>query len=437
MRDVLLVFLSLCLLIYAPLAEGAEAREAAGAANPAQEQSQDQYQGQDQAGDQAPYTYENLSPDQMDNLLAPVALYPDPLLAQVLLAATFPDQVDEAARWLREGNRPEDIDTQNWDVSVKAVAHYPTVLNMMDNRLDWTTALGQAYVNQSTDVTEAVQRLRARAHEAGTLVTTPQIEVVEQEGYWCIWPAQPQYIYVPIYSPSIVFFPHPGWHGGAFISFTAGFLIGSWLIYDFDWHARSIFYFGWGRRLSPWAVRARPYIHVTNIYVNDRYRTVHVNRAVVTRRVNYENLDRYHGVHREVTFSRPAAGQAPRSQQRVQPPVNNQVIQRNINSNDERIDRFRGREAQPVGRGPQAQPQVQAQPQAHPAPKAASPPPATPFETHRGTFSPHESSARGQASRQEASRPAVAARPAPASRPSPAARSAPSRSAPPSGGRKP
>src|SRR5580658_9987616 len=117
-------------------------------------------------------SFQPFSPDQLDNLLAPIALYPDPLLAQVLLAATFPDQVAEAARFCRGGANPDDIDTQPWDVSVKAVAHYPTVIYMADN-LDWTTALGQAYINQSADVMAAVQRLRQEARDAGNLATTP------------------------------------------------------------------------------------------------------------------------------------------------------------------------------------------------------------------------------------------------------------------------
>src|ERR1700690_1018596 len=101
------------------------------------------------------------SPEQLDNLLAPVALYPDPLLAQVLVAATFPDQIDEAARFVRADSDPNDIDGQSWDVSVKAVAHYATVLFTMADDLDWTTSLGQAYVNQSDDVMASIQRLRA------------------------------------------------------------------------------------------------------------------------------------------------------------------------------------------------------------------------------------------------------------------------------------
>src|SRR5215469_4946114 len=99
------------------------------------------------------------SPDDLDNLLAPVALYPDPLVAQILPAATFPDQIDEAAQFLQSNGDPNAIDMQPWDMSVQALAHYPRVINMMASRLDWTTELGQAYVNQPDDVMNAIQRL--------------------------------------------------------------------------------------------------------------------------------------------------------------------------------------------------------------------------------------------------------------------------------------
>src|SRR5580698_4117664 len=102
--------------------------------------------------------YRPFSPEELDNLLASVALYPDPLLAQLLPAATFPDQIDEAARFCRAGANPAAIDSQPWDVSVKAVAHYPSVLYMMADGLDWTTSLGQAYVNQQDDLMASVQR---------------------------------------------------------------------------------------------------------------------------------------------------------------------------------------------------------------------------------------------------------------------------------------
>jgi hypothetical protein len=165
---------------FAPLASGSWPPEDSYFLLPAQDES----------------SYEPYTADQLDNLLAPIALYPDPLLAQVLVAATFVDQIDEAARWVRSYDQ-NGVDDQRWDVSVRAVAHYPTVLDMMDDNLDWTTAVGQAYVYQSTDMMASIQRLRAMAQAQDNLVTTPQQEVVVEGGYISIWPANPMYLYVP------------------------------------------------------------------------------------------------------------------------------------------------------------------------------------------------------------------------------------------------
>jgi len=140
--------------------------------------------------------------DELDNLLAPVALYPDPLLAQILIAATFPDQIDEAAQFCRNDPDPGDIDVQVWDVSVKALAHYPTVLNKLASHLDWAAALGEAYVTQPDDVMDSIQRLRQEAMDAGNLVDTPEQEVIVDGDDIEIWPAQDEYIYVPMYDPS-------------------------------------------------------------------------------------------------------------------------------------------------------------------------------------------------------------------------------------------
>lgn len=377
--------------------------------------------GQDQYPDQG--GYQNFSPEQLDNLLAPIALYPDPLLAQVLLAATFPDQIDEASRFVRGGGPPDDIDNQNWDVSVKAVARYPTVLDMMANRLDWTTSLGQAYVNQSTDVEESIQRLRDQAHNAGTLDSSPQLQVVQQDGSWCIWPAQPQFIYVPVYDPAVVFFGRPGWwRGGPFITFGVGYPIGAWFIYDFDWGRHRIYYHGWEGHLAPWAVRCRPYVRVTNVYVSERYRTVTVNRTVVNRRVNVENLNRYNSVHRDVRYTNVAENNLQHRVERNNPPVNNQVIQRNINPNDGRMSNFRGRETppphqetrpQPPPERPQPPPQRGPEVRPQPAPQRGSA-----YDVNPRPFTPQQSSSRGQYSRQEMSRPPAPARSAPQMRPS-------------------
>ena len=163
-----------------------------------------------------------LSTEQIDNLLAPIALYPDPLLAQVFPASTFVDQVDQAARWLRSNNNnPAKIDSQTWDVSVKSVGHYPQVVYMMSDKLDWTTALGQAYVNQSTDVLTSVQRLRARAKSAGYLVSTPQQVVIVEKEVIKVVPAQPQVIYVPTYNPQVVYVQPSGPSTGTVVAAAA------------------------------------------------------------------------------------------------------------------------------------------------------------------------------------------------------------------------
>jgi len=182
------------------------------------------------AQDRRPAPYIPLSADQLDQLVAPIALYADPLLAQVLLAATFADQVRDAADWVR-AHGTGGIDDQPWDVSVRAVAHYPTVLDMMDQTPDWTVALGQAYANQSTDVMQSVQHLRALAQAEGNLATTAEQDVVASGDNIVIWPAQPDLIYVPIYDPVLVFYRSS--YGlvrrRPYVGFSAGFPIGAWM----------------------------------------------------------------------------------------------------------------------------------------------------------------------------------------------------------------
>src|SRR5580693_8057037 len=270
-------------------------------------QSQDQVPSQDQA---APY--ENFSPDQLDNLLSPVALYPDPLLAQVFVAATFPDQVEEAARYVRE-NGQNGIDNQDWDVSVKAVAHYPTVIGMMADKIDWSTSLGQAYVNQSTDVASSVQRLRHLARSAGNLQSSPQQEVLEHDNYIAINPYQPQYIYVPVYDPAIIYYRRP--YYGPAITFGVGYPIGVWLNLGFRWGYGGgwggVYYTGWhpggwgaGCWNCGWIGRSRVNVNINNnIYVNNRYTNINVNRNVVNRTVNVNNINHYNSVHKNVNYN--------------------------------------------------------------------------------------------------------------------------------------
>ncbi len=248
--------------------------------------------------------FQAFTPDELDNLVAPVALYPDPLLAQVLLAATFPDQLAEAAQYVR-ANGTAGLDMQPWDVSVRAVAHYPTVLNMMDTKADWTTALGQAYAAQSTDVTIAVQRMRGMARAQGNLVSTPQQQIVYNDGYISIWPANPRYVYVPVYDPGVIYmrpvWARPGLH--LYFNFGVPLPIGAWLMYDWDWRARRIVYTGWNG--GGWIARSRPFVQVRNVYyVHPKYQRVVFAREVVHRRPDYSRINRYEAIHRGVTYER-------------------------------------------------------------------------------------------------------------------------------------
>jgi hypothetical protein len=176
-----------------------------------------------------------LSSAELDQLLAPIALYPDPLIAQILPAATLPSQVVLADRYVSSGGDVNQIDQRPWDDSVKALARYPGVLKWMDDNLEWTTELGQAFVNQQADVMDSIQRLRAQAQGLGNLESSPQQEVIADDGDIDIVPANPDVIYVPVYQPDAIFMQRclgPGFC----LSFGAGFAVGAWLNHDCDWH---------------------------------------------------------------------------------------------------------------------------------------------------------------------------------------------------------
>jgi Protein of unknown function (DUF3300) len=237
--------------------------------------------------------------DELDELLAPIALYPDPLLAQMLPAATFIDQIDSAARYVRQFGASSQIDDQPWDVSVRALAHYPDVLFMLDQKYDWTVSLGQAYVSQQQDVMNAIQRLRAEAEANGNLVSTSQQQVVDEGGYISIDPAEPAMVYVPQYDPLAVYAegPPPGY---GLITFGVGLTIGVWLNRDCDWRGHRIYYHGW--QGGGWISRARPHITVrNNVYINNRYSAVTANKKVIQLDVvRYrENIHRNAQLNRE------------------------------------------------------------------------------------------------------------------------------------------
>lgn len=219
------------------------------------------------------------TPDELDDMLAPIALYPDPLIAQILPAATFIDQIDEATRYVRQYGKSARIDDMPWDVSVKAIAHYPDVLFMMDQKNDWTVSLGQAFINQQQDVMDSIQSLRASAEAAGNLKSTPQQQVVVEENAISIVPAEPEVIYVPQYDPQVVFVAS-AYPSFGFIDFGTGFVIGAWLNRDCDWHRHRVYYHGW--RGGGWVSRSRSHIPVrNNVYINNNYNVININRRVI------------------------------------------------------------------------------------------------------------------------------------------------------------
>ena len=176
-----------------------------------------------------------LNAQQLEQLVAPIALYPDPLVAQVLTASTYPAQVADADRWRQaQGYAPAEqiaggADAQNWDPSVKALTAFPQVLAEMDRNMRWTTDLGNAYYNQPQDILQAVQVMRQRAQAAGNLQNTPQETVSYDQGNIEVAPANPQVVYVPAYNPWAVYgqpvSPYPGFSLlGAIGSFVGGAL---------------------------------------------------------------------------------------------------------------------------------------------------------------------------------------------------------------------
>jgi hypothetical protein len=152
------------------------------------------------------------STSQLQALVAPIALYPDSLVAQILTAATFPDQVAIGNYWMQQnksltGNAlMQAVDKESWDPSVKALTQFPSVLANLANNLTWTSSLGEAYHNQQAEVMAAIQTLRAQAKAAGNLKSTPQITVTQQAPQTIvIQPANPQIVYVPVYNPAVIY----------------------------------------------------------------------------------------------------------------------------------------------------------------------------------------------------------------------------------------
>lgn len=234
---------------------------------PSPEQAQPYADQQQPYADAAPTTRQPLDAGPLEQLVAPIALYPDALVAQVLAASTYPQQVADADRWRQSQGyaTPDEIasaaDAQQWDPSVKALTAFPQVLAQMDRNLQWTADLGNAYFNQPQDVLEAVQVMRRRAQAAGTLQSTPQEAVRYDEGNIVLAPPNPQVVYVPAYNPWAVYgapvTPYPGFSllgaianiaGVLPLRFGAGIAMASftqpwgWLAWGLDWLGHALLF---------------------------------------------------------------------------------------------------------------------------------------------------------------------------------------------------
>ena len=248
-----------------------------------------------------------LPPDQLDSLVAPIALYPDPLLAQVLAASTYPLEIIQLQQWLEKNKNLKDkaladaVAKQPWDPSVQALAALPEAVNRLANDIGWTTDLGNAFLAQQTEVMDAVQRMRQKAQSKGNLKTTEQqkveTQVIESKQVIVIEPANPQVVYVPTYDPVVIYGPPvypyppiyypPAWYypAGMAISFGFGVMMGAFWSGGWGWGC------GWGHN---------------DVYIN---RNNNFNRNTNIDRGNRVNNDLPgRGTDRPGAGNRPGAG---------------------------------------------------------------------------------------------------------------------------------
>ncbi len=207
------------------------------------------------------------TPDELQKLVSPIAIYPDALIGIILPASTASSDIVLASRYLASNGDPSQLDKQSWDASVVALARYPEVIKWMDQNLEWTRQLGEAFAAQPSDVMSAIQTLRNRAQHAGLLQSTPQQQVTVSDGEVYIEPTSPDVIYVPEYDPDVIYYSQPVY--SPWLSFSAGFAAGAWLDYSCDWGRRGVYVYhhpvgwryqpGWYWRDHGNVVAARPW----------------------------------------------------------------------------------------------------------------------------------------------------------------------------------
>jgi hypothetical protein len=209
----------------------------------------DASQTEQSAPEAAPPPVATQTPEKLEQLAAPIALYPDALVSQILAGATYPTEIVEADRWMQANpnlkgqDLGDAVDQQPWNPSIKALTQFPSVLADMDKNLSWASALGEAYANQPEAVMEAVQVMRARAQAAGNLQSNQQETVTTEGQTITIEPPDPQVVYVSAYDPWVVYVATPG------VSFGVGFAIGlftgfgwGWHHWGCDWHHRTVIF---------------------------------------------------------------------------------------------------------------------------------------------------------------------------------------------------
>lgn len=241
-------------------------------------------------------TVPQYTPGQLDQMLAPIALYPDPLLGQILMAATYPLEVVEAARWVQNSKNAAlkgdqllaALKQRGWDPSVESLVPFPQILRMMDRNLEWTERLGDAFLANETGVMDSVQRLRRRAEAAGKLRSTPQEAVTAEDEAIGIEPASPGMVYVPVYDPSAAYgaWPYPDYPPDYFPGFFAGVSADD---FGFGWLGVAIVGPLWGWDHWDW--------HHHRIGIDrDRFTALNQNRAPAGGGVWQHDPSHRHGV---------------------------------------------------------------------------------------------------------------------------------------------
>jgi hypothetical protein len=237
------------------------------------------------------------SADQLDSLVAPIALYPDPLLAQCLAASTYPLEIVQAQRWMKANPKltgeklTKEAAKQPWDASVQAMVAFPQALKLLDDNVQWTTDLGNAFLDQQSDVMDAIQRMRKKAKDGGKLETTKEqkieVKTVEQKTIIEIQPSDPQVIYVPSYQPTVVYgaapvyayppvvYPPPP---AGYVAATAAVSFGVGVMMGAMWSGCCHGGYGWG---ASWGGN-------NNITINNNFNT----------RYGYNNVNNIQGGNR-------------------------------------------------------------------------------------------------------------------------------------------